>query len=450
MLNNKLIYITFLLTVITLSRCTDRLEIEPAQEISEDLALNSPENVQAVLVGAYDALGISDLFGGETLMHAELLGGDGEILWTGTFNAPKEIFQKNILTLNDAVSEVWLEAYEDVNIVNNVLSALDIVEDADEKARTEGEAKFIRAMLYFELVRFYGSPYQTGDSNSQLAVPIVLSPTRGISEENQLSRNTVEEVYTQIVDDLSDAVSMLPESNGFFATSNAAKALLARVYLTMGNYTAARDLANEVIISVEFILVSEFADAFNRDGNSSEDIFAMQVTAQDQINQLNTFFATQEFGGRNGDIDILPAHLALYPEGDARGAFFYEGESDGAIHTAKFTNQFGNIPILRLAEMYLIRAEANFREGTAVGATPLEDINALRTRAGSPLFTAITLDDITNERRLELAFEGHKIHDIKRLQQSVGGFAYDAEELVFPIPAREITVNPMLEQNDGY
>ncbi len=427
--------------------CDDNLEIEPAQAIRDDLALSSPQNVKAVLIGAYDELGVSDVFGGETMMNSELLGGNGEILWQGTFNAPREIFNKNIQTVNDNVTEVWLESYETINITNNVLSALDVFTDTEEKDQVEGEAKFIRAIAYFELVKFFAQPYESGQTNTQAAVPLVLEPTRVLSSDNEVGRNTVEEVYAQVISDLNDAVAKLPESNSFFATRGAAEALLARVYLQMGEFASARDLANSVIESGNYDLEGDFANAFNQDANPDEYIFAMQVSTQDGLNQLNTFFATPQFGARDGDIGILDAHLELYPEGDARGEFFYE---DGGTFTFKYTSQYANIPVIRLAEMYLIRAEANLQEGTSVGAAPLDDLNTLRARANAPLLTDAILQDVYLERRLELAFEGHKIHDIKRLKQNVGEFTYDANELVFPIPQREINVNPNLSQNPGY
>lgn len=436
-----------LFALILFVSCGDDLEPEPAQSIEALQALSSSENIQATLVGAYDEIGVDDLFGGETLRNSELLGGDGEVRWAGTFNAPREMFNKNMQTVNGDAAEVWLESYQTINIINNVLSALDIIEDQAERDRVEGEAKFIRALLYFELVRFYGKPYVPNMTNDQLGVPLILEPTLVLSEDDNVSRNTVQEVYTQIFSDLNDAIENLPASNSVFATSGAALALRARVNLQVGNFPGARDDANAVITSGGFVLLSNFSDNFNRDANSGEDIFAIQVTSQDGANAMNTFFATPQFGGRDGDIEILDGHVNLYPAGDDRGAMFYV---DGALFTSKYTSQFANVPVIRLAEMYLIRAETNEREGTAVGDSPINDINRLRSRANAPEYSTLTLADIVLERRLELAFEGHKIHDIKRLQQSVGSFAYDANELVFPIPQRERNANGNLQQNDGY
>jgi len=164
---------------------------------------------------------------------------------------------------------------------------------------------------------------------------------------------------------------------------------------------------------------------------------------------MTTFFSIQDFGGRDGDIEIQPAHLALYDPMDDRLDLFFEANG-GVTYSGKWNNQFGNVGLIRLAEMYLIRAEANIRLNTAVGATPLADYNRIRTRAGLPAATAVTLDEILRERRRELAHEGFRIHDLKRLKQNVGSLAYNADKLVFPIPAREIQANPNLTQNSGY
>ncbi|GAB4248181.1 MAG: RagB/SusD family nutrient uptake outer membrane protein [Ekhidna sp.] len=447
------IYRNFLVlsALFLIASCGNELELQPQQSISEEVALSTPENVQAVLNGAYDEVGVSDLFGGETLRNSELLAAEtvgGEITWQGTFNAPDEMFEKNMLTVNGDVSEVWLEGYETINIANNVLTGLDVFTSQSDADRVEGEAKFIRALIYFELVKFFGLPYEAGGANGQLAVPLILDPTRSVSESDDVSRNSVADVYARVIADLNDAVTLLPASNGFYATSGAAQALRARVHLQMGNYAEALADANAVIGSGNYSLAASFADAFNNDSNGPEDIFAAQVSAQDGVNSMNTYFATPQFGGRDGDIGINDSHVALYPAGDDRGAFFY---NDPGRFTLKFTNQFGNVPIIRLAEMYLIRAECNVRGGTSTGDSPLNDINTLRGRANAPLLvTAPTLADVLYERRLELAFEGHRLHDIKRTQGSVGSLAYNAPELVFPIPQREMDANPNMVQNDGY
>lgn len=100
--------------------------------------------------------------------------------------------------------------------------------------------------------------------------------------------------------------------------------------------------------------------------------------------------------------------------------------------------------------MYLIRAESNFRLNTSLGATPLDDVNTIRRRAHASELLSVTLDDILTERRRELAFEGFLIHDVKRTKGNVGSLNWNSDELVFPIPLREIQVNKKLVQNPGY
>ncbi len=443
----KITNLLFLLGLGLLTACDKQLDIDPFQSVDQDAALGSDATVKAVLIGAYDQISSGNLYGGNNLRDADLLGGTGEVLWVGTFNSPDEIARKQISTGNGDAEVTWLSSYEAINTVNNVLNALDVV-DADDRDRVEGEARFIRGLLYFDLVRFYAQPYAAGGGNDQAGVPLVLTPTDVITADNNVSRASVQAVYDQVLSDLTTAADLLPETNGIFANSYTATALLARVYLQQGNYAAARDAADTMIESGRYMLTADYASAFMNGSNSTEDIFAIQVSSQDGVNNLTTFYSIPDFGGRDGDIEILPAHLALYEEDDQRLALFFE--RGGATYTGKFNDQFANVTIIRLAEMYLIRAEANERLDTEVGATPLEDINRIRNRSGLDDLDEVDLEYILDERRRELAFEGFRIHDIKRLQETVGAFAYDAPELVFPIPARETVANPNLEQNEGY
>ena len=439
--------------------CGDRLEIAPDNSIASDQALNTSSDVEALLVGAYDILSDGDLYGGNVLRDGELLGGDDEVFWDGTFVDPGQIYNKRILVNNAQVEETWFEAYEAINITNNVLDNLEVVgeeleadEQAELKAKVEGEARFIRGTLYFELVRFYSRAWNDGDPAANLGVPLVLAPTTTINDASFVSRATVAQVYEQVLTDLETAADLLPESNGFFATQSAAQAMLSRVYLMQERYPEAAEAADAVISSDLYQLNDNYADAFaNESVNTVEDIFAIQVTSQDGVNDMNTFFAPPSNLGR-GDIYMLDPHLALYEEGDERLDLFYFDEDQEQTYTGKWTEQFGNVNIIRLAEMYLTRAEANFRAGTTIGATPLEDINTIRTRAGLEPLDNLTLEDILLERHLELAFEGHWIHDLKRTGRPVGDLAFDSPALVYPIPQRELDANPELqdEQNEGY
>lgn len=439
-------YIIGIIAIIVIAGCKDVLDLTPAQNLDNDAALSTDEGVKQVLIGAYSSFRADGLYGGELLRNAELYAGFGEILWVGTFVEPAEIFNRDILTGNFDIYNLWIDAYDCINICNNVLSALDVV-DADDREMVEGEAKCLRAWCYFELVRMFGQQYTAGANNIQLGVPIVLSPTLELNESSFAPRNTVEEVYTQIIADLTDAEALLPATNGIYTNSNVAAAVLSRVYLQQGDFEKARDAADRVISSNKFDLLENYADLFGQEEATDEDIFSIEISAQEGVNDMNTYFAITNNGGR-GDIEILDEHLALYDDADIRKSLFTL--SSGAWRSGKWNNQYGNISAIRLAEMYLIRAECNQRLVTAVGASPLDDYNAIHTRAGLPEATEVTLDDILMERRLELAHEGFKVYDNKRLQIDIGTTPWDDPKMIYPIPQGEMDINSNLTQNPGY
>ena len=445
-MKNVKIYSILFLSLLILGSCADELDLSPPQDIDNVFALSTDANVKTVLSGAYDALSDTDLFGGNTQRNSELLGADDELQFSGTFGDPSDIWRKEITVINGDVADLWLDGYRTINITNNILAALDVVNEED-RSTVEAEARFIRGMMYLELVLFFGPSYSDGDPATNLGVPLVTKP----NDVNPVDRATVSAVYDFVIEDLSFAAANLPADNGVYANSVAASALLSRAYLQQGDYASARDAADAALTEAdgEYGLAGSFSEAFNNQSNGIEDVFSIQVTTQDGSNNMQLFFASTFNGGR-GDVEILPKHLNLYEVGDERGSFFYTDESTGDTRTAKWTDQFANVTFIRLAELYLTRAEANFREGTAVGATPASDLNMIRNRAGLGDITTPTLADILNERKLELAFEGHRIHDIKRLQGSSDGFSFSAPELVFPIPDRERNINPGLQQNDGY
>lgn len=447
----KILFFTSLVSTIS---CSKRLDVEPAQSIDQSVALKTSSDVQVALVGSYTQLGNINFYGGRMFVMSELLADNNELIWSGTFQGLTQIFNKTIPVNNGFALSTWLAGYTAINGANNVLSAISVV-DAANKNKFEGEAKFLRSAAYFELVKLYAKDWSNGDPNTNDGVPLILTPTREITEADKVARAKVAAVYNQIITDLVDAEAKLPTSNGFFATKNAAAALLARVYLQKRDYPNARDAANRVITSNRHSLAGYFGDAFpynggNPFGNTTEDVFAMQVTTNSGVNDFQTFFSADN----RGDITITDDHLNLYEPADERQDLFYV--SGGSVYNGKNDNIYGNVHTIRLAEMYLIRAEANFRLSTTVGATPLSDLNRIRNRVGLISKLVITLDDILFERKLELAFEGFNLSDIKRLGVTTGyftgggGLAATSPKLVLPIPERELRVNPNLTQNEGY
>lgn len=445
----KLKIYSLLLSLLVIVACDDKLDIEPEQSISSEVALSTEKGVQTALRGAYDLLSDDNVWGGGQSI-SELFGETNEQIFTGTFGDLEQVFQKNIQVQNWAARLTWTESYQAINQTNNILAALSIV-DAVDQAQIEAEARFIRGVLYFELVNLYGKTYVDGDPNGNMGVPIVTTPTTEINESLQIPRSSVAEVYDLLIEDLTFARDNLPETNTVFATSYAASGVLSRVYLMQEKFDLAAAEADRVINSGLFILLPDYSSVFTQGSNTPEDIFTIEVTSQDGANFFITFYAGENAGGR-GDIAITDEHVARYEAGDIRSEFFYL-DGIGVRRTSKWranANQDGNINILRLAEMYLTRAECRFRLGDLDGATM--DINLIRERAGlAPLTNNdLSLETILQERSLELAFEGHLYRDTKRNRKNIGDIAFDDNRMVYPIPQRELDVNANLVQNPGY
>jgi hypothetical protein len=292
----------------------------------------------------------------------------------------------------------------------------------------------------------------------------------------------VAQVYAQVIDDLTKAIALLPKSNSSRATVYSAKALLARVYLQQNNYAAALVQADDVIKTSGRTLSPTLQAVFTT-RNSSESLFEIQQNDQNNAGTANaglaTHFASIGQLGR-GDVLVLSAFANQYGATDARGTSQLLYNSTGArsvaapsvaLRSGKYTTYGQNIPVIRLAEMYLIRAEAAFRAGDV--ATALADLNRIRTRSGA---TPLTVADLTpanglatilRERQLELAFEGFRIYDLKRTNgvvaparaatptsAAVPAVLANDNILVLPIPKRETDLNdpnnPVLIQNPGY
>lgn len=448
----KIINFTYvLISTLLLFSCSEVLELEPQQSISLEAAVSSEANLKSLLIGSYSDLGAEQRTGsnaslsGTSQIISDLLGNTGELSWTGTFVGPRQLNNKSVLADNNFITRIWTADYKTINQTNLILDNLSIVADSDDREKMEGESKFLRAFAYFDLIRVFAKQYKFGITNSQPGVPIRLIGVTNFKSDLSVSRSSVEEVYTQIIKDLNDAYNLLPNSNSFFANKYAAKALLARVYLQQQDYLKARDAANVVIEESGNELAESYSKVFNNDNNSSEDIFAFQITDQTGTNRFITFYATEENGGRGGDITVNDSFTNSFDStSDVRSSFL-----EGGL-TNKYTNQFANISVLRLAEMYLIRAECNFRENTNVGDTPLNDINKIRNRALADELTSIDLETILRERNFELAFEGFKLNDLKRTERNIGSLSYDSDQLVMPIPQVEMDSNTKIEQNPGY
>ncbi|WP_143308402.1 RagB/SusD family nutrient uptake outer membrane protein [Chitinophaga vietnamensis] len=449
--------IALVVSLAVLAACGKKLDVAPGTQISPD-QIQTEGDVQAVLLGCYQNLQDPNSFGERFLLIPDLVATNGEEAFQGTFLNYRQYQLHTQLKTSDIAEAIWARSFATINNANIVLGKLDKVSSAN-RAAIGAEAKFIRGTVYFMLSGLYGKPYSAGSATTDLAVPLVLDPIIGQADlaKGYVARATVDAVQAQAIKDLTDAVAGLPaeQSNGR-ADKFAAYAFLSRIYLAQGKYNEAAAVADSVITNGHFQLTSSFDKAFNNATNSSEDIFAIQQTNQSNAgtsnNGLQTFYAGRSFGGR-GDIPVNMDKIDGFEDTDVRKGFTYEdygiNVGDG-FYTNKWKQQYKVIPVVRLAEMYLTRAEANLRAGTAVGATPLSDVNLIRQRSGASAWTAVTADDVVAERLRELAFEGDKFWTLKRLKKNFGQLDYLDNKLVFPVPQREIDANSKLTQNPGY
>lgn len=463
--------ITLMIGLILFFSCEDHLDVVPEDNVASNTVFGSFATINGAVVGIYSKNQSGDLNGNPQLMSDFMA---DNVNFVGSFPSLQEIDQFETLATNTSIDNIWFDAYELIGAANNIIVNLPDVSVDDvtglteaDKIRFVAEAKFLRAVTYFQLVNLFAQPFQfSGGTN--LGVPIVDKPFEGGDiAEFQLERSTVNQVHAFIEQDLLDAIAILPESNGERAEAGSARALLARLYLYREQWADAADYANQVITSGQYVLASDY-DFYDDNPTSSEHIFVTINTPTDgpQENagsdEVYVNFYNPAPGGR-GDApfsqDLIDAFAA--EPGDRRFDELSQAAADAGGNNTFFTTKYPDIVnnasdgmVLRITEMYLIRAEANFRTGSTVGDTPVNDINLLRNRAGLGNLASVDLDVIANERRKELCFEGHRRMDLLRnnLNLRPGGgseSAPGADKVIFPIVDDEITNNPNITQNPG-
>jgi hypothetical protein len=477
-MRNKLFTISLVaMLMLSITACEKRLDIVPFQSLPPEQALKTESDLNGMLIGAYDALQSTSSYGGDIQLMADLYANRAYLRFRGSFAGLLEIASvtttSNLILKDNAwAASLWSNAYRTINSCNLVLANLNLVTSStSKKDRIEAEALFIRGSLYFELARLFGKTWGDGDNSTNLAVPLILTPTpfqvSGLKDDNYPARASVAAVYGRAITDLQRAATLLPTTNLHYATRSAAWTQLSRIALMQGDYATARDMASNAITDFEgrgISLTPNFRDLYytyiNFGGVAPREyVFHMRVTTQDGTNGLNTYYG-QTVGGipgtaGRGDLDVQTAWVNRHGATDVRRSFFVV---TNRRLTQKHLDRFGHVPVIRLAELYITRAEANFRLGTTVGATPAADIKRIRDRVALPEIPAasLTLANILLERDLELAFEGHYLHDRKRLRESMPGSnftngpAWNSPRLVLPIPQREMDVNKNLVQNEGY
>lgn len=370
-------------------------------------------------------------------------------------------FYTNVLRSdNETNNSIWSSVYKQLYNTNALLEGItDNIELSEEtKNRIEGEAKFIRAFIYYYLVHLYDE------------VPLVL--TTDYHTNQSLARTSVSEIYTQIQKDLEEALVYLPEeyvhSEGehIRPTKYAAHTLLARLALWKEDYTQAANYASEVIDSGKYSLV-ELDDVFK--ANSSESIWQLvPVNPNTGGNEGATYILENNPSAPNNasSQSLTPDFLSIWETEDLRYqnwiGVYTEGE-DNYYYPFKYKIKNGGDAeeysmVLRLAELYLIRAEAYAKSGNTQAA--LEDLNTIRNRAGLPNWTMADVPDIEqavlNERRRELFSEwGHRWLDLRRfgvIDEVLGSKkpTWQPHAKLLPIPEQDILRNPFLTQNPGY
>ncbi len=451
MLKNKL-SILALASVLAVVGC-DVLDQAPQQSVDANTAFENQTGAFAVLQGAYSAM--QGLAATPTLVYTELAG--EYAAHSGSFPSWAAVDRHTLLQDNAEVATTWNTAYSTINVANNVIVNVPLVNDAGFTATARAsyiaQAKVIRASAYLLLVRYFGR------------VPLVLTPTVQIDESTNVSRSTTEaEVYTQIIADLTDAYTTLGDAGSSASptvTGWTALALRARANLAAGNYAAAEADAKYVIDNGPFTMASTYAAIFEGSQASSESIWELQFNTED-TNPMSFWALPNGAGGRR-EYAPTTAFINAHALTDTR--------YDVNIKTVAGTTVLGKyfrvddsdkIVVTRLAEMYLIHAEAIARQNpNAVRIQEgLNSLNVVRARAGVPdrtLAEALTGADLADlvifERGLELALEGHRWFDLKRNGDALAIIpSGEAFRLLWPIPQRELQANPNIadDQNDGY
>ncbi len=443
-ISNKFLLIALFVTATV---ACDVLDQEPQDLISTDEAIADARSAEAALVGLYDALQDGDYYGGRYVMAVEMLARNARAAAFQQFW--QELASGRVPASNFHVEDYYISGYAVINAANAIIEAVPGLTDLSESDRDRilGSAHFIRGLAYFDLLRLYGEFY---DPSSQFGIPVKLEPSL---EAAEIARSPVATVYQQIEADLDAAIARLGNTgNKFLASRGAAQALLARVSLYKGEYQKAADLATTVIGNSNYSLTANYNDIYINEG-SSESVFEVEfIPLEDPNAWAGEMYVTPPEVTVSEDMEEF---ILFEPERDALFA-----EVNGFFRCIKYgttrDDTGGNTIVLRISEMYLIRAEALGRLGQPADA--LADINVVTERAGfgpygaEDLQTQADLTDILlTERRAEFAFEGQYWFDLVRYGVMEEVLGLESFRRIMPIPQRELNISSgILVQNPGY
>ena len=492
----------------SLSSCVnDWLDVAPSDGTDADAALTSSSDLDAARTGMYKALkgtsSLVDYYGMQFFVYGDVHAGDDyQYNNIGGSNRASFYYDMNYQTASEFTSSTssstvtWKSPYIVIDRANRIIAAAEggaLSDAAEAKATIDqyaAEAKVLRALAHFDLVRIYGKPY-TEDQGASLGVPLVT----GVLESNaKPARSTVAEVYTQVVKDLTEAISsnaLATETEPGYVSVWGAKAILSRVYLNMGDYANALSVAEDIIIKNSGAALwtrDQYFKAWDASTpNESEFLFRLNVAGSTDNNDLNGIGNLQQRDGykemvaTKKFVDMLSAD-----PNDVRNELFLpaKAEKEVAVYGTnkvflnKLRGQGGNlrnvtiVPIIRLSEVYLTAAECAFRNNDKTKAVEyLNDLVKNRTTTETSLATVdnITLERILIERRKELIGEGQRYFDALRNNETITRYTSEADKgwhktlskeaqsfdrdyfkAIAAIPQAEINANPNIKQNTGY
>jgi hypothetical protein len=452
----KLSYILLAFTVTALfGSCKNFLDVQPKGAISDESTIVDKTSAETAVRGIYRSLGNASYYGETYVALGFFPGGD---VISNTTGGGQNLININFRSDEPLLAGAWAAIYAGINRANQVIAKLPGVQDATlttaYKNQLLGEAYFVRALAYFDLARAWGG------------VQLKLQPTTS-ANSTAVPRSTQAETYAQVLKDLQTAEPLLPDGvNRFRATKKTVWALKARLYLYQQDWANAETYATQIINDVtNYQLLSPFNSWFaNNVVASPESIFELEFSAANP----NAIRAEMQHPTRGGTYRFAPnanvVSLLRTPAiGGGRRALIDSVKQSSTV--LWFGNLYYRSPatdpayILRLAEIYLIRAEARARLNNLSGS--LSDINAIRSRAGLSPSVASNQSDlllaIENERRYEFLWEAHRWFDLARtgrantvLHALNPSVTVQPHQLLFPIPANEVALDPQLTQNPGY
>jgi hypothetical protein len=450
----KKLFLMLLLGSVISMGCNKILTQNPQSSLDATTAFTTGPAVTAGLLGVYNIFQQPEYYGTDYTLLCDLEADNLD--HTGSYPTYEQIKNRAITPDNTNVLNTWNRIYQGINRVNTIIADIPNIKDASfDSAGALGEADFLRAFMYFDVMRFWGgTPSGYSDPNGE-GVPLILKPTFTASDAAPHSRSSAGAVFTQILSDLSYAVANIPASNDFGrANAMAATAFRARVELYIGQYDAAAADA-ETVITAAGGLSSSYPGIFLAKNVQPESIFELQFSATNQNGLYFYYFGRDE-------VATSTTLQAAYDPADTRLPVNFFVGSDASGHSVNATSKYDNpdgsqdIALIRLAEVYLIHAEAVLRGSNPDIPTATSDLNTVRARAGVAPTTAVTVADLETaillENRLEFPHECHRWFDLRRLGLAASTFGVtDQTKILWPIPQSEVlTSGNIIAQNPGY